>query len=198
MSASRPIRIPPENFQKRKLPIRRLRRTVFYRLHRASTTPILYGLSQNHRFSPANLPYRVLYAGKDFETCAMEVFGDILIDDNMDIALENWISKIFTRLHITAKVCDLTDKKTRMDCGIDLPAIHHPDLSIPKQWATAIAAHPACFDGILYPSRFTGNTCIALFSRGTSLGIQPSPAFPLSLETKEIAEFLNKYGIRLV
>ena len=198
MSASRPIRIPPGNFQQRKLPVRRLRRTVFHRLHRLSTDPVLYGLSQNHRFSPANLPFQVLYAGKDFETCAMEVFGDTLIDGNMDIALENWATKQFSRLHITAKVCDLTDRKTRMACGVDLPAIQHPDLSIPKHWATAIASHPARFDGILYPSRFTGKTCIALFSRGTSQGIQSTPAFPLSQETKEIAEFLNKYGIRLV
>ncbi len=198
MSSSRPIRIPPRNFLTRKLPSRRLRRTVFHRLHRASTAPILYGLSPHHRFSHAHLPYQILYAGKDFETCALEIFGDTMIDGNMDIALENWKTKQFSRLHITAKVCDLTCKETRMACGIDLPAIQHPDLSIPQQWAMAIASHPAQFDGILYPSRFNANTCIALFSRRTSQSIESIPAFPLSHDSKETTEFINKYSIRLV
>ena len=128
----------------------------------------------------------------------MEVFGDTMMDHGMAISLSNWSSTTCSRLKITANVCDLTEKKTRLSCGIDLPSLMYPDLSIPKRWASAIASHPAQFEGILYPSRFTGNTCIALFGRRTPQRIQSTPAFPLSKETKETAKFLNKYGIRLV
>lgn len=198
MSGKRAIRLPPSAFPEREIPACRLRKSVFHRLHRASADPILYTCSQSHRFSHPDLPYPVLYAGKDFETCAMEVFGDTMIDHNLDIALASWMAKTLTRMNISAKVCDLTDSKTRMACGIDLAAIKHPDLSIPQQWALAIAAHPTHFDGILYPSRFTGKACIALFDRNIPLSIQCTTTHPLAKEDKDTAGFLDKYGIRLV
>lgn len=198
MPNNRPVRKPPPDFGGRKLQVRRLRNSVFLRLHRKSANAIGFSLSPDHRFSPPTLPFPVLYAGKDFETCCMEVFGDTMMDHGMAISLSNWSSTTCSRLKITANVCDLTEKKTRLSCGIDLPSLMYPDLSIPKRWASAIASHPAQFEGILYPSRFTGNTCIALFGRRTPQRIQSTPAFPLSKETKETAKFLNKYGIRLV
>lgn len=198
MPNSRPIRLPPDGFHELELPVRPLRRAVFHRIHRQASETIHYSLSPHHRFSPANLPFPVLYAGKDFETCALEVFGDVALDHNMDIAFSRWTAMALYRLEITARVCDLTDSKIRTACHADLAALLATDLSIPRKWALAIATHPAAFDGILYPSRFTGKTCIALFNRRPALHITSRWKYNLARGHKNSADFLDKYRIRLV
>ena len=48
---------------------------------------------------------------------------------------------------------------------MDVSALTHTDLSVPKAWGLAIQQHPVDFDGLRYRSRFDNQPCIALFKR---------------------------------
>ncbi len=62
-------------------------------------------------------------------------------------------------------VCDLTSPATLAASGVETGTLANPDLAYPQAWAKAIMEHPANFDGILYPSRFTHEPCLALYPR---------------------------------
>ena len=55
--------------------------------------------------------------------------------------------------------------ETRLRIGLDAATIYSPDLKNPQSWAEMIATHPNGYDGIVYRSRHTDETCIVLWSR---------------------------------
>lgn len=73
----------------------------------------------------------------------------------------------------------------------DLSSLLLPDLSIPQIWSDAIMSHPDKVDGILYPSRFTGEACVAVFDTGITINAgQPVP-FPNYAEALVALDELN-------
>jgi len=82
--------------------------------------------------------------------------------------------------------------------GCDMTALTHSDVAIPQAWAKAIQSFPAAFDGLLYQSRFTQKTCLALFSPPFSPSLlTPTACLPLN-EHSEAVRFIALNTLALI
>lgn len=69
------------------------------------------------------------------------------------------------------------------------------DYAGPNAWSLAVFEHPGKFDGIYFRSRYSGETCVALFDRVEA--VARGAATPL-LAMPELDEFLDRYQIAIV
>lgn len=196
---ARPLHLPPRDFATRKIRRARLAAGTWWKVHLTSHNPVGFSSIPGHRFSPPDSGFSVLYLATDVTTCLWEVFGDELFASPRILSLSAWMSRMASE--VTAEetiVCNLTLASVRTSMGCDLSALMHHDLVIPQAWATAIQAHSAKFDGILYASRFTGKRCAAFFAPPSEpASFQTSQGIPLC-EHPGALEFLTTNRIALV
>ncbi len=182
------------------LPIVELMDTTWIRIHLDMHGPFFFSRNPNHRFSPAEGKHQVMYAASDFRTAFMEVFGDVILGQRAAmgpcISASRWHHSMCSTISPgSLRLCDFTTNEARSAIQADLASLLHPDLGISHQWADAVMRHPDEVDGILYPSRFTGRKCLALFDGGGNIPAQESVAFS---DHKEALSTLHEMMIALV
>jgi RES domain-containing protein len=107
-----------------------------------------------------------MYLAATVSTCIWERFGDDILNPGSPVPRSVWTRRQLSKIRVSkVRVCDLTDENVRAQVGVDLSALHHTDLSVPQAWGLAVQEHRNSFDGLLYPSRFDGQRCLALFDR---------------------------------
>jgi hypothetical protein len=80
------------------------------------------------------------------------------------LAKSEWTGRVFSSLRLpSVQVADLTFDGMA-SARVDVSAVTHRSRGNTHAWARAVTADPAGFRGLLYPSQFTGRTCIALFA----------------------------------
>jgi len=164
--ADRPLRLPPDDLSRRLIPRRRQLERKWFRVDRADSTLLAFGLAPHHRFSHADCPYPVLYLGSDPATCLWERFGDVLFDGNHTIPRNQWAGSVLTEIRVPElSVCDLADARVRATLTVDMSALTSHDFSVTHAWGLAIQRHPSGFQAIKYVSRFIRRPCLALFQR---------------------------------
>ena len=145
----------------------------WYRLARVEF-PSQFFASPGSRLTPDNRAFPCVYLGASLETTVAEVWGDRFAaqrDSGQSLYVisashaQKWAYLRAFPLPPLLRLCDLTDATTRLAAGIDSSTLYSPDLTIPQEWATRIACHPARFDGIHYRSRHTDESCLVLWSR---------------------------------
>ena len=141
-----------------------------------------------------------MYCARDFRTAFLEVFGDVILGQRAGmgpcIPAKRWHHSMLTTISPgPLKLCDFTTSESRSTMQTDLASLLHPDLTICQTWAGAVMHHPDEVDGILYPSRFTGAECLALFDGGRNIGIQETVPFS---ECAEALATLDAMTIALV
>jgi hypothetical protein len=199
MSVNRPIRLPEIAFAEADLPAVPLQPRNLLRIHSGKRDGAEFRLSENHRFSHPDAPGGLLYLGENFETCAWERFGDIVLEGS-GIGLSVWNGCRLSRIGFLQPldICDLTELATRRALGVDLSALEHTNLDIPQAWGLAVQTHPSQPDGLRYLSRFTDKPCIALFDRpGISAKLSTEP-LALLPDLDEAGAFLETHRIALV
>jgi sulfur carrier protein ThiS len=131
---------------------------------------VLFSRNPEHRFSPENGPYEVLYLGQDEKTAALEVLGDRLYGTTdqkaVDIPRIEWLVREFSNISLPSriKVADLFSQAGLEAARVDVTALAYDDLTVPQSWAESVMTHPDGFHGLLYGSRFTKKKCLALFA----------------------------------
>jgi len=81
---------------------------------------------------------------------------------------------------------------------VDVSALIHPDLSVPKTWGLAIQRHRANYDGLRYRSRFDNQPCIALFARALLIPLlRESPVTDL-VDAPEADAFVTQHQLSLI
>ncbi len=196
---ARPLHLPPRDIAARSIRRTRLAAGTWWKVHLASRDPVGFSANPGHRFSPPDSGFEVLYLAVDVTTCLWEVFGDELFATPRILSLSAWMNRMVSEVAVSeTTVCNMALASVRTSMGCDLSALLHHDLAIPQAWAVAIQAHPAGFDGVLYPSRFTGKRCAAFFApRSEHASFQSSQGTSLS-EHPDALEFLKANRIALV
>jgi hypothetical protein len=200
MPASRPIRLPAEDFARKPLPASIISDFKALRLHGATRPATQFRKVPSHRFTHPDSAKGLLYLGDDLETGLWESFGDAILNPGCVIARSLWMTRQVSKIHTTTKLrlCDLTDLKTRTSLKVDLSALNHTDLNIPQAWGLAIMNHLDAVDGFYYASRFTGMRCAVLFGdKRLSLALKSEPSGAL-IDFEESARFLEENEIALV
>src|SRR5437879_11406779 len=98
--AARPLRLPPTDFDRIKIPKTRQPPRNWFRVHQSGYPAIFLSLNTAHRFSHKDSPYPFLYLGIDIETCLFERFGDETYDDQMAIAQSIWYEHSLSTVQI--------------------------------------------------------------------------------------------------
>jgi RES domain-containing protein len=168
-------------FDRRVLPVTlgaTLPMTPWFRLYRKAYASQFYA-SKGSRLTPWSGDFPCVYLAQRKETTVAEVWGDRLAAQQ---ALEaevyaisraqasQWAYLRVGPLPPSLRLCDLTAAATQLAVGLDAATLFQPDLEGPQRWADCLARHPADFDGILYPSRHTGEKCLVLWQRPNSSG----------------------------
>jgi len=197
MAKIKPHPDPPEDIDRRKLPIvTKLGKSQLYRVHLSHKDAVFFGKSGANRWDDPKGQYGVLYTGID-EYCAfIEVFGHatgvrLIEEDDLEkrgmsiipvarpLRLVDLRGKGLARIGADSRICDC-------------------DVEISKRWSRAFFSHPSRPDGVLYrarhdPSRFS----VALFERaGKKLGLEQVmiDSFMNPDHEKLLAELLDHYG----
>ncbi len=199
MMQKRPIYLPPADLAEREIPFRYESIRAPLRIHRCEYGAVYFSRNPSHRFSPIDGAHEVLYIGNKFSTAFLEVFGDRIYQNRLTIDATNWASQCHSILKITAlKTVDLTAPETLATLSLDLAAIHAHDLEIPQAWAKGLMNHPTGFDAILFPSRFDGGDCYALFNtEATRNAIEVVETTPFE-ELGGAATMLDHYQVALI
>src|SRR3954471_19128844 len=72
----RTVRLPPADLANAKIPAKKERPRLWYRVHQSKFDAIHFSLRDVHRFSHPQCPYSCLYLACDIATCLFERFGD--------------------------------------------------------------------------------------------------------------------------
>jgi RES domain-containing protein len=164
--------------------------------------------SLKSRLTPASGRFPCVYLGASVETTVAELWGDrwsIAKKRGRDVfvILKEKADELgFLQAGPLPKLalCDFTDADTRLALGLDAAAIFTPDLAVPQAWAEMIATHPNTYDGIVYRSRHTDETCAVLWSRPGIREMHTEIAFSDAgpfLESAAAYSVAGKIGIKL-
>lgn len=199
--------LPPKGFATRPLVLHTPSRSrAWLRLYSdVHTDPLGFGHAPS-RFSdprigdPAATPFGVVYLGRTLKVCFLEA----IIRDRGDARLGPLPVELAELEHTTcaeiAPKAALTLVDLRGDgpvrMGIPTDAVRAADPSLGQAWALAFHEHSAAPDGIIYPSRFDGETNMALFNR--ALGkVRARSAGPLLARRAELAALIRDLKVAL-
>jgi hypothetical protein len=199
LAATRPTYLPGSDFAEHPLIGTTIFRNPWFRVHPGDKSPIYFGKSAHHRFTPKNSPFGVCYAAEDLPAALLEVFGDEMLENECRIRRWRWMSYRLSEMHLPpVLVCDLSDVQTRTALRVDLASLMAPELEVPQKWALAVMNHQTKVDGIQYQSRFTARKCLALFDRREFV---PKIRATLLGELSSLSEsnkFLDEYKVVIV
>jgi hypothetical protein len=144
----------------------------FFRISHENAPLVDWSASDGARFSGPTLPCKVLYLAATKETCFWERFGEDLRDQPVDkraISAKLLAERVWKRVGIApeapAQCLDLRDAETLRRLGADGATFLAPYV-VTQTWASALMAHPAGVEGLVYSSRLnTPEQCLALFDR---------------------------------
>lgn len=168
----------------------------WHRLHFPGRA-LYFSKNAEHRFSPPDGKYEVLYLASDRETATLEVYGDRLFSGSLDIARSEYLAREFSEITCPKVVCANLTKSGLKAARVDMGTLMHSERGVTHAWALAVMGHPAGFHGLLFISRFTGRECLALFhtSDATPLTASAPKKFAGSPES---AGLLAERGVNIV
>jgi hypothetical protein len=154
---------PPKDLSARKLPLVRFRDSLF-RTHHISHSPLYFGNVPRHRFDAPDGSYGVLYTGRDPYCAFIETFGRPA--GTHIITTAALIERALTEIQPgrPVRLIDLTASGSLVRLGADA-RLFSGAYEVSRLWSKALHDHPACADGVLYPSRLDpARHSVALFS----------------------------------
>ena len=198
---------PPKGFATRPLVLHTPSRSrSWLRLYRdVHRDPLGFGrapsrFSDPHIGDPAAKPYGVIYLGRTLKVCFLEA----IVRDRGDARLGPLPAEVAElERTVCAEIVPRTDLRLvdlRADgpvkMGVPTDAVRATDPSLGQAWALAIHEHGSAPDGIIYPSRFDGETNVALFDR--ALGkLRVRSVGPLLGRRSELATVISGLGISI-
>lgn len=211
---NRNLRQPPDqaDFDERVLPVRDLGCAAgqpWFRLYRVEFASQFFP-SKGSRLTPSSGKFPCVYLAASPETTVEEVWGDrfaalrhaggrVCVISRCQA--QRWAFLQTGPLPVDLRLCDLTDRDTRLAVGLDSGTLYATDLTLPQAWAERLARHPARFDGIRYRSRHTDEICLVLWGRperqpplDTQIDFQPIGPF---LDAEAAFILAGKVGVRL-
>lgn len=199
MPDQRPLRLPSPEFSTLDVPLISYAERELWRLHQQGKSAIFFSICASHRFSHAQSPAKLLYLGEELTTCIWERFGDDILNVDARVPMGLWTAHALSKVKVpTLRLCDLTDELTRSRAKVDVSALTHTDLSVPKAWGLAIQQHPANFDGLRYRSRFDNQPCIALFEREPVVSPLRETFVDDLADAPEADAFIDQHRISLI
>ncbi len=147
------------------------------------------------------MPYGVIYAGRTLKVSFLEAIvrdrGDARLG-LLPIEMTDLKHMICTEIVPKAglRLVDLRgDGPVQM--GVPTDAVRAADPALGQAWALAFHQHSTGPDGIIYPSRFDGETNMALFDRALSK-VRARSAAPLLDRRTELAQVIRDIKIALI
>lgn len=195
--STRPLWLPPKDLSKLELRAVPLNAAGWFRLHWPGKEAH-FTLNPEHRFSPADLPWPVLYCASDVDTAVLEVFGDRLYQKrSVRIARAECQGKLITPLKLpSVQVADLTKSGMRA-AKVDVTALVHRSRKVTHAWGRAVSKHSVGFHGVLFHSRFTLGVCVALFRVPGDTTPEPDGPSACFHSLPAAANFLREYRVAL-
>jgi hypothetical protein len=161
-------------------------------MHRATPTNTGFGSS---RFSSPSAAFRVLYAAQDFPTA----FAEAVVRDRFEERLRRYLYRrtledlVVAELDSRAPLAlvDLT-RGGAYELGVDTDALGAREHAQGQEFAESLHRETS-LDGVLYPSRLTGQLCVAIFNRAFSKLAAGPPVDLVSLAA--LADEIYRLGI---
>jgi hypothetical protein len=200
---------PPAEFGKLDLPVHLLEpwEVTLLRSHGNQYDPIHFhrpaiGDDDNrYRFDAPAQQFGVLYAAESFSVCFIETIlreqpgktggGSRVLVGEAAIAAR---SVATIRLLGVLRLVDFVGHLAA--CRADLTVVSAYPYAVPNQWSLAIHSHPGQFDGIYYPTKFSGQPAVALFDRA-SAKIAQERAVPMK-DWPGLKEVLKECNVDLI
>jgi hypothetical protein len=194
LAARRPVYYPPPDFARCALKRSLVASGPWFRTHPSTQPAIYFSKRSGARFTPEHSPFGVLYAAGDITTSLFEVFGDEMFENDHRIRAFRWLNYSVSKLTIPrVKICNLASPQVCSSLNVELGTLMGQEFGATQVWALAIMEHRAEAHGIVYRSRFTQRTCLALFDRGGTAS-QVEEELVGSLDNlPEANEFLDQY-----
>jgi hypothetical protein len=162
-SLRKPVRLPPKDLSALRLSPVTLRPVGWYRLSWPGRE-LTFSKNDEHRFSPEDGRYEVIYFAEDPFTAALEVFGARLYKRSVRIPLNEWHKKVMCSVELpSVSVADLT-YSAMAQAKVTLGSLASCSRNVTHKWARAVMDHPAGYHGLLYLSDYTAKPCLALFN----------------------------------
>jgi hypothetical protein len=200
--------LPPKGFETRPLVLAKPSRSrAWLRLYRDShRDPLGFGYGAS-RFSdprvgdPGVRPFGVVYFGRTLKVCFLEAIvrdrGDARLGP-LPVAMVELEHTLCAEIAPRAplQLVDLRgDGPVRM--GVPTDAVRAADPVLGQAWSLAFHEHSAKPDGIIYPSRFDGETNVALFDRALTK-VRARRVVRLLYRGAELARVLDDLKIAII
>jgi RES domain len=199
--------LPPKGFDARPLVLHTPSRSrAWFRLYSAvHTDPLGFGHAPS-RFSdprigdPAVVHYGVVYAGRTLKVSFLEAIvrdrGNARLGP-LPIEMKELEHTIYAEI-VPKAALQLVDLRGDgpVQIGVPTDAVRAANPALGQAWALAFHQHSAAPDGIIYPSRFDGETNMALFDRALSK-VRARSAGPLLDRRTELAQVIRDLKIAL-
>ena len=192
----KPVRLPPRNLAELQLEETLLPADGWVRLSWPGRE-LYFSRNDEHRFSPEDGRYEVLYLTKDPFTAALETFGSRLYRKSARIPISEWHARVLGSVQLPPlKVADLTFS-AMAKARVTLGTLASCSRNVTHKWGRAVMDHPHTYHGLLYLSDYTGQTCLALFKVPGApppklLGTQMFDSHPVS------SQLLREYRVTLL
>lgn len=198
--------LPPKGFASARLRLWRIPTgTRFGRIHlERHPDPLGFGKAPS-RFSdprrrPAKNRFGVLYLGESLHVC----FAEAVLRDRRDGAIGDLPieeSELRSRRYAEVAVADpleMVDLRgnAAIQMGVPSDVARASDQGPARPWALAFHQHPRQPDGIAYPSRFNGQTNLAVFDRAIAK-LTVAATMPL-LDAPRLPGVLDEFEVSLV
>lgn len=196
---------PPADFDSARLDLTRVARSRRYAriYHQRYPDPLGYGktpsrFSDPRRRIPANR-FGVLYLGISLNVCFHEavlrdrhdgVVGDFPIPES-ELRIRQYAE---IRVETALNLVDLTGNG-RVRLGMPSDVLRGSRQGPARRWSLAFYDHPTAPDGIMHPSRLSGESNLAIYDRAVSkLGVNRTCEL---IKAPGLAGVLNNLGVAL-
>lgn len=185
---------PPADLGDRPLPLA-TRAHAWWRLHDGRFGPVWFGRGQLYRFDDPQGEFGVLYVTRTVEGAFAEAFR---VGGRRALTIADLRRRHLARVEFARplRLVDLTGPGLAR-IGVDAALVTAPWRDA-QRWSRAIWAHPACPDGLLYPSGADPScVCAAVFDRAAGGAVATSHG-PLTEDLARLGALLDRYDVALL
>jgi RES domain len=195
---SEPFPLPGEDFNRRKLVLRRPSKAVIRINKIRFPNPLFWSRQGKYRFDSTKAPYGVLYAASDVEGAILEVFADVWLEDHrrISLALLETYEVVEIRVSTDLRLVNTLGKQLNL-LGADSRLFASTEYHYTQSWGRAFMTHPREPDGILYHSRknprkfnyafFEKDSAAISFQIANRFPLTTHPALDATLDRYQVA-----------
>lgn len=203
VAAPGPYPEPPDDLDRRRLPLRVVPDPVWYRGHRKTHAPLHFNRGRGRFGPPDGVAFGTLYLGEDEYAAFIEAFSQGIESTPLGLfASESLLRQsclCIVRSRRPVRLVDLTTGAALKQLAASADSrIGDGPHSLSQRWAAAFWNHPERPDGLLYRSRNApDHLAVALFDRAAD-ALTADCGTNLLTDRHRLGRLLDHFGCALI